>query len=279
MFNRLRSVGEDFSTLRMATESLIYDGREEQYVRLGGKWYLRSFISDETKNELVSHRHLEIDHSRDLMLLHREAALHLSENVTDDTTQFQRIITLHHMSIAHFLSDAFCLMEMGSLAGSLTLLRSPVEIMIEIQYLKRHPCEVSTYYEKAEKQNEQTQREGKPIDRRRNLRFKDFRQLIKALRTSEDRSEVEDALIDEWDFLSGLVSHVTPELHSIALARPEWSWKAALEDLERVTHCALYQVHKVDQALGHLIDQEEELNFEERLRIFLSNGTSTSPED
>lgn len=280
MLNRRRVIGENFSNPGMATVRLTYDGTNRQYVRLGDKWYLLRYVSDETKIELVNHRLLQIDYLRGLVGCHGDTANHLQQNVTDETTQFQRIIILHHKSIAHFLSDAFCLLEMGSLASSLTLLRSPVEIMIEIQYLKRHPCEVSTYYEKAEKQNKETQKQGKPIDRSRNLRFKDFRQLMRALPKRGDRSEIEDALIGKWEFLSEVVSHVTPELHTIAQAKPEWAWKAAFGELEQVTGNAIDQVRGVDQELGRLIAQaEEELKLEERIRNLFSYGTSTSPED
>ena len=279
MFDRIRTVGEDFSNPGRATVSLIYDGARKQYVRLGDKWYLLSFISDETKNELVSHRRPQIDYLRGLILLHREAAFHLRQNVTDDTTKFQSLVIFHHVSIAHFLSDAFSLLEMGSLASSLTLLRSAVEIMIEIQYLKRHPSEVETYDEKVEKHSKQMQIEGKSIERRGNLRFKNFNTIMKTLRKSEDLSEIEDALIGKWDLFSGLVAHVTPELHTIAQAKPAWAWKTAFAELEQVTGCAIDQVHYIDQALGYLIDQEEELKFEERLRNLLSYGTSTSPLD
>lgn len=279
MLNRIRTVGEGFSNPGMATVSLIYDGTKRQYVCLGDKWYLLRFISDETKNELVSHWLPQIDYLRDLMLLHREAAFHLRQNATDDTTKFQRLVIFHHVSIAIFLSDAFSILESGSLAGSLILLRSAVEIMIEIQYLRRHPSEVTTYDEKVEKHNKQMQIEGKFIERRGNLRFKKFNMIMKTLRKSEDLSEIEDALIGKWDLLSGLVAHVTPELHTIAQAKPAWAWKTAFGELEQVTGSAIDQVHYVDQALGHLIDQEEELKFEERLRNLLSYGTSTSPSD
>ena len=279
MFNRIRTVGEDFSNPREATVSLIYDGTEEQYVRIGDNWSLLRNISDETKNELVSHRRPEIDYLRGLVECHRDTSNHLQKNVTDDTTEFQHKVIFHHVSIAHFLSDAFSLLEMGSLAGSLTLLRSAVEIMIEIQYLQRLPSEMATYYEKVEKHNKQTRMEGKPIDRRRNLRFKKFGELMKTLRKSKDLSELEDALIAKWDLLSGLASHVTPELHTIAQARPEWAWKTALGELEQVTGNAIDQLRGVDQELSRLIYQEEELKFGERLRNLFSYGTSTSPLD
>ena len=259
--------------------NLIQDGTIGQYVRLGDKWYLLRFISDETKNELVSHWLPQIDKLRGLMLLHRDATFHLCQNVTDDTIEFQHIIISHHVSLAVLLEDTFSLLEGGSLAGSLTLLRSAVEIMIEVQYLKRHPSEVATYYEKVEEHNKQMQIEGKPIERRGNLRFKTIGQLMKTLRKSGTQSEIEDALIAKWELLSGFVSHVTPELHTIAQARPEWAWKAAFGELEQVTDCAIDQVHYVDQALGLLIDQAEELKFEERRRNLLSYGTSTSPLD
>ena len=151
--------------------------------------------------------------------------------------------------------------------------------MIEIQYLKRHPSEVATYYEKVEKHNKQTQKEGKPIERRSNLRFEKIQSLKKTLKKSGNPSEIENALISQWELLSNVVSHVTPELHTIAQAKPEWAWKNAFGELEQVTGSAIDQVHNVDQALGHLIDQAEELKFEERLRNLFSYGTSTSPLD
>ena len=279
MLNRRRLLGENFSNPGMVTVSLIYDGTNRQYVCLGDKWYLLRYVSDETKNELVSHRLPQIDYLRGLVECHGDTANHLQQNVTDDTTEFQHIVIFHHVSIAFFLKDAFSLLEMGSLASSLTLLRSAIEIMIEIQYLQRHPSEVATYDEKVEKHNKQTQTEGKPIERRRNLRFKKIGELMKTLRKSGDLSELEDALIGKWDLLSGLASHVTPELHTIAQAKPEWAWKTAFGELEQVTGNAIDQVRGVDQELGRLIAQEEELKLEERLRNLFSYGTSTSPED
>ena len=280
MFNRVRTIGEDFSNPGMATVRLIYDGTNRQYVRLGDKWYLLRFISDKTKKELVSHRLPQIDYLRGLVECHRDAANYLKQNVTDETIKFQRIIILHHVSILILLKDAFSLLEGGSLAGSLILLRPAVEVMIEIQYFKRNPSEIAAYDAEVEKHNKQTRIERQPIERSGSIRFKKIGKLMNALRTSEDLSELEDALIIQWELLSGLVSHVTPELHTIALTKPEWAWKMAFEALELVTRCAIDQVHNVDQALGHLIDQEEEeLKVKERLRNLFSYGTSTSPLD
>lgn len=279
MLNRTRTVGEDFSNPGMATVTFIYDGTNRQYVRFGDKWYHLCFVSDETKNELVSHWRPQIDYLRDLMLLHQEAARHLHQNVTDATTEFQHIVIVHHVTIAAYLADAFSLLEMGSLASTLTLLRLPVETMIEIQYLKRHPAEVATHNEEIEKHTRQMQKEGQPIARRGTLRSKTIRDFMKALRKSGNLSDAEKALIRTWELHSGFVAHVTPELHTIALAKPKWAWKNTFEELEQVTSSAIDQLQNVDQALGRLIDQAEELNFEEKLRNLFSYGTSTSPLD
>ena len=279
MFDRIRTVGEDFSNPKKATVNLIYDGTGRQYVRLGDKWYLLRFVSDETKNELVSHRRLQIDYLRDLTFLHKDTALHLRQGVTDDTTEFQHMVIFSHVSIAIFLSDTFSLLEGGSLAGSLTLLRSAVEMMIEIQYLKRHPSEVATYNDEIEKHNQQMKKEGKPIERSGTLRSKTGGDLVKALKRSGNLSDFEKALIRTWVLLSGFVAHVTPELHTIAQARSEWVWKHVLEELDQVTKSAIDQIYNVDQALGHIIDQAEELKFKEKLRNLFSYGTSTSPLD
>ena len=106
MLNRIRTVGESFSNQRERTVNLIQDGTNGQYARLDGKWYLLTSISDEKKNELVDHWLPQIDYLRDLVECHRDTANHLQPNVTDDTTEFQHIIIFHHVSIAHFLSDA-----------------------------------------------------------------------------------------------------------------------------------------------------------------------------
>ena len=280
MVNRTRTVGESFSKPRMRTASLIQDGTNGQYVRIDGKWYLLTFISDGTKNELVDHRLPQIDYLRDLVVSHRDTAIHLRQSVTDDTTEFQHIIIAHHVSIAHFLSDAFYLLQKGSLAGSMVLLRPVVEIMIEIQYLRRYPSEVGDYYCKVEKHNEQTRKEGKPIERtRRNLRFETIQNLIKTLENCGNPSEIEERLINQWKLLSAVASHVTPELLDIAQVRQDWAWENLLGELEKVTWDAIEQMHDADKALGHIIDQAQELKYRERLRNLVSYGTSTSPLD
>lgn len=280
MLNRIRTVGEDFSNPEEATLNLVFDGTQRQYVRVGEKWYLLRFISDGTKNELVSHRLKQIDYLRGFMLLHKDAALYLRQNVTDDTTEFQHMIIFHHVSIAFFLSDAFSLIERGSLASALVLFRPAVELMIEIQYLKRHPSAVASYYEKVEKHNRQTQKEGKPIERtRRNLRFEKIQNLIKTLKYGGNPSEFEEALIEQWESLSSGASHITPELLDTAQVRQEWAWDNTFGELDKVTRSAIDQIRNVDESLGHLIEQAEDLRFEERLRNLFSYGTSTSPLD
>lgn len=279
MLNRIRTVGERFSNQRVRTVNLIQDGTNRQYVRLDDKWYLLTCISDEDKNELVDHWLIQIDYLRDLVECHRDTANYLRQSVSGDTTEFQHIIIAHHGFVAVILADAFSLLQMGSLASSLILLRPAVEIMIEIQYLKRHPSEVVPYYEQVEKHNRQTQKEGKPIERRRNLRFEKIQNLNKKLEHSGNPSEIEKALIKQWGLLSAVVSHVTPELQDIAQIRQEWAWKNTFGELEQVTCNAIEQVYDVDQALGHLIDQAPELRYRDRLRNLFSYGTSTSPLD
>lgn len=96
-------------------------------MRLGDKWYLFSFISDETKNELVSHRRPQIDYLRGYVECHGDTANYLKQNAPDDTTEFQRLVIFHHVSIENFLKDSISLLESGPLASSLILLRSAVE--------------------------------------------------------------------------------------------------------------------------------------------------------
>ena len=280
MLDRIRAVGEKFSNPRMRAVNLIQDGTNGQYVRLDDKWYLLTFISEGTKNELVDHWLPQIDHLRDLVVCHRDTALYLRQSVSGATTEFQHLVIAHHVSIAIFLSDAFCLLQMGSLASSLVLLRPVVEIMIEIQYLKKHPAEVGDYYHKVEKNNIQPREEGKPIERtRRNLRFKPIESLIKTLEYGENPSDTDKKLVDQWKLLSTVASHVTPELLDIAQVRQDWGWKNLFGELEKVALDAIEQVYGVDQALGHLIDQAPELRYGETLHNLLSYGSSTSPLD
>ena len=55
------------------------------------------------------------------------------------------IIVRNHVDIAHSLSSSHVLLQLGLLADAVTLLRPPVENMIDIQYLHRRPDEVDKY--------------------------------------------------------------------------------------------------------------------------------------
>ena len=55
------------------------------------------------------------------------------------------IIVRNHVDIAHSLPSSHVLLQLGLLADAVTLLRPPVENMIDIQYLHRRPDEVDKY--------------------------------------------------------------------------------------------------------------------------------------
>ncbi len=278
MLDRMKSVGESFSNPRDAVVQLVYDGTNGEYVRLGDKWYFLRFLSDGTKSTIDGWRP-QIDYLSGLVECHKEAALYLRKCVNSDTTEFQHLIVASHVSVAVFLRDALSLIQIGSLASSLILLRPVVEILLELQYLKRFPNEVGSYYSKVHKRNKQTV-EGKTITRPKgSLRFKRIEDIIKSLRyhNKNNSNSYEKGLIERWQLLSDAAAHPSPELISISQGRAPWEWKNTFGELEGVTSSAIEQLFEIDKELRSLIDQEQDLR--KKLLNLFSYGTTTSPLD
>ena len=278
MLDRMKSIGKDFSNPRSAVVQLISDGINGEYVRLGDKWYLLRFLSDGTKSKIDGWRP-QIDNLSGLVECHREAALYLRKCVNGDTTEFQHLIVSSHVSVAVFLKDALSLVQIGSLASSLILLRPVVEIMLELQYLKRYPSELVSYYSKVDKRNKQTLG-GKTITRPKgSLRFKRIEDIIKSLRyhNKSNPDSYETGLIERWQLLSDAAAHPSPELLSMSQVRRDWDWDNSFGELKGVTSSANEQLFEIDRELRSLIDQEQDLG--KKLMNLFSYGTTTSPLD
>ena len=278
MLDRMKSIGEDFSNPRSAIVHLIYDGKDNEYVRIGADWHFLGYLTDGTKNTIDEWRP-QIDYLSDLVECHRDGAKYLIQRVTSDTTEFQNIVVFSHVSIAVFLKDALSLIQIGSLASSLLLYRPVVEILMEMQYLKRFPNEMESYYSKVEKLNKQTAG-GKTIARPKgSLRFKKIEYIIKSLRihNKNNPNSYEKGLIERWQLLSNAAAHPSPELLSLSQQQREWDWRNILGELEGVTSSAIEQLFKIDKELKSLIDQEQDLN--KKLTNLFSYGTTASPLD
>ena len=87
MLDRIPAVGENVAELQWKMVELIQD---DAYIRLGDKWYLPIYVSDEVKRELDTWRP-QIRYLKELVICHLDVARHLQESVTEDTSEFQHI--------------------------------------------------------------------------------------------------------------------------------------------------------------------------------------------
>lgn len=278
MRKRIKSAGENFSNPRSEVVHLLQDGTNGEYVRLGDRWHLLVPLADATKSEIDGWRP-QFDYLQGLIECHKEMALHLRRCVTGETTELQHIIIASHVSASVFLNDAFGLSQQGSLASSQILLRPVVEILLELQYLGKFPDEAGNYYGKVAQRNRRFVGGETLTGAKGTLRFKSIGDIVESLQyaSNSDQSELEQSLIEQWQSLSDVAAHTTPELLEIGQGRQLLAWDNTFGEIERATTGAIEQLFGIDQELCSLIDQEPALR---RTLLNLSlYGTPFSPSD
>ena len=119
------------------------------YTQVGSEWYLLSWTSLRAKDQIE-----EIEPR--IHLLQRasgclvEVIGAISGEINHEYSLFQRIVFLNYTDIAGSFSNAISLLQTGSLADSLTLVRPVLEYLLDIAYLSLYPDEVELYESKAD---------------------------------------------------------------------------------------------------------------------------------
>ena len=231
------------------------------YIQIDDETYLLAWVAADTKQQ--------IDHTQPRFNLVRRAvgcliriAVHLSETVDNDTSTFQHIVIANYRDIALGLSNALTLLRIGSLADGLTLLRPALEYMLDIAYLRTRPCEVESYERKIAEHNA-TLVDGKPAarDPTLRLRFINFKTMTKKIQTSTEYTDVDKEMVTQYNLLSNVVEHTSPERKVLSLRRPE-DWENALGQFVLAVFFAVNQIHGVDADLTAIIKQNCALSSE-----------------
>ena len=189
-------------------------------------------------------------------------AVHLSEAVDDDTSPLQHIVIANYREIALGLSNALTLLRTGSLADGLTLLRPALEYMLDIAYLRAWPSEVEAYERKVVEHNF-AMVDGKPVarDPTLRLRFINFKTMTKKIQTSPECTDVDKQMVIQYNLLSNVVEHTSPERKVLSLQRPE-DWENALGQFELAVFFVVNQIHSVDAGIAGIIKQNSDLSSE-----------------
>ncbi len=223
--------------------------------------------------------HPQIEYLNDLVECHREAAQYLRTCINSETTEFQHIILDRHCSAAVFLRDSLFLIRNGSLASSSVLLRPVAEILLEMQYLKRFPNEVSSFFGKVNRHNRLSAAGTTSSPVRETLRFKPIEEIANALtaqkRPSRDHFAI--GLVDQWKILSDAPAHLPVELLNTGGGGRDWEY--TLCALERISFDAIRQLFEIDEELERLIDQQQEYRQKVFYLSFRGSNTSTGLND
>ena len=223
--------------------------------------------------------HAQIEYLNDLVECHREAAQYLRSCINSETTEFQHIILDRHGSAAVFLRDSLFLIRNGSLASSSVLLRPVAEILLEMQYLKRFPNEVSLFFGKVNRHNRLSAAGRTSPPTGETLRFKPIEEIASALTTQKrpSRDHFATGLVDLWKILTDAPAHLPAELLNVGGGGRDWEY--TLSALERISFDAIRQLFEIDEELGRLIDQQQEYRQRVLKLSFRGSNTSTGLKD
>lgn len=257
----MSSVGENDAKPQSRVQPSNSDSTDTEYTPSGNSWQALRLISAGTKRSIDGWRP-QIIHLTDLLECHNDAALFLRKRVHGKTTLFQHLVVANHLSASVFLKDSLHLVQIGSLASSTVLLRPVVEILLELQYLRRFPNEAETYFDRIEKRTKRPsggKAAGSPPG---TLRFKPVEEMIKPLRSRKSHvpDSFDDRLIDQWQLLTDTAANPSPELLGVSQGRQQAEWRETLGVLEQVAFDAAKQLFEIDEDFARLFDQEQVLH-------------------
>lgn len=257
----MSSISESNTEPEAKVQPPTQDGTDTAYLPSGNSWQALRSISAGTKRSVDGWRP-QIDHLTDLLECHSDAALFLRRRVHGKTTLFQHLVVANHLSASIFLKDSLYLVQIGSLASSTVLLRPVVEILLELQYLRRFPSEAETYFGRIEKRKKSPRggkAAGSPLG---TLRFKSVEEMIKSLRSRKGHvpDSFDDRLIDQWRLLTDTAPNPSPELLGASQGGQQVEWRETLGVLEQVAFDAARQLFEIDEDFARLFDQEQVLH-------------------
>ena len=195
-----------------------------------------------------------------------------SKAVNQESSIFQHIVVANFREIAYGIRDAMLLLRSGSLASALALLRPPLEYMLDLVYLGMWPSAAESYEHKALEHNAKlVDGQSIPRDPTSRMRFMNVKTMITKIVKSESCPDIAKVMVDQFNLLSNVVEHTSPEKKNLWLNRPE-DWGNVLGQFEITLLCAVYQIYDVEEGLRRVIDQEKELSLEfHRIRDTLNS--------
>ena len=122
--------------------------------------------------------------------------------------------------------------------------------------------------------------DGEPIPRHdptESMRFKNTTRKLRKLREKGDLSQTESDMVDQFDLLSNVAEHPSPERLNISLVRQEWNWKNTFGELQRSASHAIKQLFNIDDGLGRIIENNKMLR--ENVMNLSKYGTASPPLD
>ncbi len=257
----MSSIGENDAKPESTVSPQAHDGTDTEYLPSGNGWQALRLISAGTKGSIDGWRP-QIDLLTDLLECHNDAALYLRRRVHGKTTLFQHLVVANHLTASIFLKDSLFLVQIGSLASSTVLLRPVVEILLELQYLRRFPAETETYFSKIEDRDTGPSRGKASARPGGTLRFKPVEEMAKRLGTGKKQASdsFDRRLIDQWQLLSDTSPSPSPELLGATPGGQQVEWRNTLAALEHVAFDAARQLFEIDEDFARLFEQEQDLH-------------------
>ena len=186
--------------------------------------------------------------------------------------EFHKIVIENHRDMAQGLYSGLILIRCGSLADALTLLRPAVENMLDLQYLKRWPESVGSYYAKVDEFDEQLAKDPNPSrsrDPHLVLRFMGIGLVRDRINEQPDCSASEHAMIDQWYLLSNVAEHASPDREALNRGMRQ-DWDNALGQFHTTLMLACGQLFTIDDDFVEIISSNEILTEEyKRLMVEL----------
>ena len=228
-----------------------------KYVEVQGEWYLLSWVAPRDK-EHVDAQIGKIAVLRRASNCLREFSRSAYDEIDDQTCLFGRVVILSYIDMARSFDNSVMLLSIGSLADSLTLLRPVLEYLLDIVYLILHPEAVTQYEAKANKRNAMVAYRGSaPRSPRENMRFLNPKTMKDKIRKHEECTDIHLMMIDQYDLVSSVVEHTSPERKTLGLREVE-HWSNVLGVLENVTFLTFHTLDAVEASISSSAFESEE---------------------
>ena len=244
----------------MASESELQRQLHGTFYQEEGSDYLLSWVWGRTRR-IVESLAPRLGLLRRAVQWHDEALSAIRPNEGIRLSEFERIVIENHRDVAHGLYSAQILIRCGSLADTLTLLRPAVENMLDLQYLKRWPESMHSYYEKIDEFGEKLAKDPNPSqsrDPRLVLRFMGIGPVRHRIEEQPDCSASEHAMIDQWYLLSNVAEHASPDRKALNRGTRQ-DWDNALGQFHNTLMLACEQLFTIDDGLHGKIEANGEL--------------------